>query len=127
VKAAADDLAKKLQENRRDLVQASSVVMGGEVSEDEPTITLCKEAITKHWPTYGSRFPSKPIQLFRATLLQAIALITDQDSDATNTGIVYYTTSGVLPYISTKREDETFRVFLASLADKVEAEAARIW
>jgi len=36
----------------------------------------------------GSRFPSKAIQLFRATLLQAIAVITEQDSDISNTGIV---------------------------------------
>ena len=127
VKSAAEDLAKKLLENRRDLVTASSVVMGGEISEDEPMIKLCKEAITTHWQTYGSRFPSKTIQLFRAILLQAIALITEQDSDNSNTGIIYYTTCGVLPYVATKREDEIFREFLSGLAQKVEDQAAAVW
>ena len=127
VKSAAEDLAKKLLENRQDLVAASSVVMGGEISEDEPIIRMCKEAMTTHWQTYASRFPSKAIQLFRATLLQAIALITEQDSDTSNTGIIYYTTCGLLPYVATKREDEIFRKFLASLAQKVEDEAATVW
>jgi hypothetical protein len=127
VKSAAGDLAKKLLEKRHDLVTASSVVMGGDISEDEPIIELCKEAMTTHWPTYGSRFPSKAIQLFRATLLQAIALIAEQDSDTSDTGIIYYTTCGLLPYVATKREDDIFREFLASLAQKVEDQAATIW
>lgn len=127
VKSAAEDLAKKLLENRHDLVTASSVVMGGEISENEPIMKLCKEAVTTHWQTYGSRFPSKAIQLFRATLLQAIALITEQDSDTSNTAIIYYTTSGLVPYIATKREDDIFREFLTGLAQKVEDEATRIW
>jgi len=127
VKSAAEDLVQKLLENRRDLVAASSLVMGGEISEDEPIIKLCKEAITTHWQTYGSRFPSKAIQLFRATLLQAIALITEQDSDTSNTGIIYYTTCGLLPYVATKREDDIFREFLTSLAQRVEDQAATVW
>jgi hypothetical protein len=127
VKSAAEDLAKKLLENRHDLVTASSIVMGGEISENEPIMKLCREAIATHWQTYGSRFPSKAIQLFRATLLQAIALITQQDSDTSNTAIIYYTTSGLLPYIATKSEDEIFREFLTRLAQRVEDEAARIW
>jgi hypothetical protein len=127
VKSAAEDLAKRLLENRHDLVTASSVLMGGEISEDEPIINLCKEALTTHWQTYGSRFPSKAIQLFRATLLQAIALITEEDSDTSNTGIIYYTTCGLLPYVATKREDDIFREFLVSLAQRVEDQAATFW
>jgi GTPase-associated system helical domain len=127
IKSAAEDLAKKLLENPFDLVAASSVVMGGEISEDEPIMKLCKEAVTTHWQTYGSRFPSKAIQLFRATLLQAIGLITDQDPDTSKTAIIYYTTCGLLPYVATKREDEIFREFLTSLAQRVEDEAARVW
>jgi hypothetical protein len=127
VKSAAEDLAKKLLENRRDLIAASSVVMGGEISEDEPIINLCKEAVTTHWQTYGSRFPSKPIQLFRATLLQALALITNRDSDTSNIGVIYYTTCGLLPYIATKPEDDIFREFLTGLGQKVEDQAATIW
>src|SRR5216684_9090277 len=73
LKAAAEDLAKKLQENRRSLVSGSSVLLGGELGENEPILNLCKDAITTHWPTYRSRFPSNTNQLFRATLLQAIA------------------------------------------------------
>jgi GTPase-associated system helical domain len=127
VKSAAEDLAKKLVENRDDLATASSIVVGGDISENEPIIKLCKEAITSHWQTYGSRFPSKAIQLFRATLLQAIALITEQDSDVSNTAIIYYTTTGLLPHIATKREDEIFREFLTGLGQKVEDKAATIW
>jgi GTPase-associated system helical domain len=127
IKSAAEDLFKKLLENRHHLIGASSVVMGGEISEDDPTMKLCKDAVTTHWETYGSRFPSKAIQLFRATLLQAIALITEQDPDTSNTAIIYYTTSGLLPYISTKREDEIFREFLSGLAQRVEDRAATIW
>ena len=127
INSAAQDLAKKLLENRHDLITASSLVMGGEISEDEPVIKLSKEAVTTHWQTYGSRFPSRAIQLFRATLLQAIALITEQDSDTSNTAIIYYTTCGLLPYVATTREDDIFREFLASLARRVEDQAATIW
>jgi len=127
VKSAASDLAQKLLENRHDLVSASSVLMGGDISEEEPIIRLCKEAITTHWQTYGSRYPSGAIQLFRATLLQAIALITEQDADNSDTGIIYYTTCGLLPYVATTREDVIFREFLTSLAQKIEDQAATIW
>ncbi|HYT22579.1 MAG TPA: GTPase-associated system all-helical protein GASH [Candidatus Polarisedimenticolia bacterium] len=127
VKSAAEDLAKKLLENRHDLITASSVVMGGEISEDEPVMKLSKEAVTNHWQTYGSRFPSTAVQLFRATLLQAIALITQEDSDTSNTAIIYYTTCGLLPHVATTREDEIFREFLTSLAQKVEDRAAATW
>lgn len=92
IQSAAQDLAKKLLEDRQQLVTAASVVLGGEIADGDPIIQLCKDAITVHWPTYGSRFPAKPVQLVRATLVQALALMTGPDADVSNGGIIYYTT-----------------------------------
>jgi len=127
LKAAAGDLAKRFIEDRRSLIRGSSLLLGGELGETEPILELCKDAITTHWPTYRSRFPSKTTQLFRATLLQAIARITDEATDRSYAAIVFYTTCGALPYLATEREDAIFREFLLSLGEGVEAEAASIW
>ncbi|WP_371720731.1 GTPase-associated system all-helical protein GASH [Acidobacterium sp. S8] len=55
IQSAAQDLAKKLLENRLDLIAAASVVLGGDLPDDDSTMSLCKQAITVHWQTYGSR------------------------------------------------------------------------
>jgi hypothetical protein len=127
IQSAAQDLGQKLLENRQQLAAASSIVLGGELPDDDSILLLCKEAITKHWPTYGSRFPGKPIQLFRATLLQALASIVEPESDASNAGVIYYTTCGLMPYFVTGNNDGIFREFLNELAQRVEDQAAKSW
>jgi hypothetical protein len=127
IQSAAQDLAKKLLENRQNLVTAASVLLGGELPDDDPIMQLCKDAVTAHWQTYGSRFPAKPVQLFRATLLQALSSITGPDADVSNSGIIYYTTSGLLPYFGTANDEGIFREFLNGLAQTVEDQAAKSW
>ncbi len=127
VQLASQDLAKKLLENRQQLITAASVVLGGDLPDDDATMQLCKEAITPHWPTYGSRFPSKIFQLFRATLFQALAVLTGSDADVSNSGIIYYTTSGLLPYFASENNDGLFKEYLAALAQAVEDKAAKSW
>jgi hypothetical protein len=127
IQSAAQDLGQKLLENRQHLASASSVVLGGELPDDDLILRLCKEAITNHWQTFGSRFPGKPIQLFRATLLQALASIVESESDASNSGVIYYTTCGLLPYFATGNSDGIFREFLSELAQRIEDEAAQSW
>jgi hypothetical protein len=125
--AAAEDLATNFRENRQSLIRGSLILLGGELDDKEPTLELCKVAITKHWQTYRSRFPSNTTQLFRATLLQALAQITEQESDCSAAAIIFYSTNGLLPYLATEREDSIFREFLLTLGKKVEAEATRTW
>jgi len=127
LKAAAGDVAKKLQENRQSMISGSSVLLGGELADNEPILELCKDAITAHWPTYRSRFSSSTTQLFRAILLQAIAQITEQDSDHSFAAIIFYTTGGMLSYLTTEKEEAIFREFLLDLGAGVEAEAALVW
>ena len=127
IHSAAQDLAKTLLENRQNLEAAASVVLGGEVPDDDSILELCKQAITTHWQTYGSRFPAKPIQLFRATLLQALATMTGPDADVSNIGTIYYTTCGLLPYFATGNSDGIFREFLNGLAQTVEDQATKSW
>jgi hypothetical protein len=127
LREAADDVAKTLREDPRQLVSGSSVLLGGELADTEPVLELCKDAIANKWPTYRSRFPSNTTQLFRATLLQAIARITDEDPDSSFSAIIFYTTVGLLPYLATGREDSVFREFLLSLGQNVETNASRHW
>ncbi len=127
IQSAAQDLAKRLLENRQELVTAASVVLGGEIPDDDSIMQLCRDAIAVHWPTYGSRFPAKTVQLFRATLLQALASMTGPEADVSNSGIIYYTTCGLLPYFVTGNNDGIFREFLNDLAQSVEDEAIKTW
>jgi hypothetical protein len=127
LKGAAADVAKALRENVRLLSNGSSVLLGGELDDTEPVLELCKNAIANKWPTYRSRFPSNTTQLFRATLLQAVARITEEDPDCSGSAIVFYATVGLLPYIAAGREDSVFREFLLGLGERVESEASRHW
>jgi hypothetical protein len=127
IQSAAQDLATMLLQDRQKLEAAASVVLGGELPDNDSILGLCKQAITTHWQTYGSRFPGKPVQLFRATLLQALAIMTDSDADVSNIGAVYYTASGLLPYFATGNSDGIFREFLNGLAQTVEDQAIQSW
>jgi GTPase-associated system helical domain len=125
--AAAEDVAKQLKEDRRKLIRASSLLVGGELGESDSILVLCREAIKLQWPTYRSRFPSDTKELFRAILLQAIAHIVEGDSDCSYAAIVLYTARGPLQYVGREREGPIFREFLSTLDEKVAREATRIW
>lgn len=122
---AAEEVAKSLRANLHLLANGAALLLGN-VDDDEPVLDLCREAITTNWPTYGSRFPSSPTQLFRAVLLEAIARVT-KSSDPLFAAIVSYSTQGLASYVVSAREESIFRNFLSDLAQLVETEAARIW
>ena len=126
LKRAATDLAERLKKDRRSLIAASSVLLGGDLAVSDPIYAQCESAIKLQWPTYRSRFISDVSQLFRAALLQATAHVT-AESDVANAAIVSFTANGLLPFLATRREDAIFREFLLSCGSKVEAEAERIW
>jgi hypothetical protein len=127
VTSAAADLANKLKEDRHRLIRASSILVGPALDEREPLLESCAGAIGTHWPTWRGRFPSNATQLFRATLLQAIANITSEESDVECMAIVYYTSCGLIPLLTRDNEDAVLRDFVWALGSRLEVEAAKAW
>ena len=127
VTSAASDLANALKQDRQKLIRASSMLVGSTLAEGEPLVGECEEAVKTHWPTYRGRFPSGTAQLFRATILQAIANITREESDVDCAAIVFYTTAGLIPLATAETDDDIFREFVSAFGNRVEAEAVKLW
>jgi hypothetical protein len=127
VTSAASELADVLKLDRPKLIRASSMLVGSTLAEGEPLVEECERAVKQRWPTYRGRFPSDATQLFRATILQAIASITREEPDIDCAAIVFYATCGLIPLATAETEDGIFREFVSALGIRVEAEAVKIW
>src|ERR1700728_888826 len=125
LKNAAADLAEHLKNDRRSLITAASVLLGGSFPESDPIFEQCDVDMKHHWPTYRSRFQSNVNQLYRAMLVQAVSSVSKPD--ISYAAIVYFTAAGLLPILATSREDATFREFLGGLGSRVETAAMNVW
>lgn len=126
VEKAAEELAKSLKKNRRALLRSTSLLFSEQLPEADPVVALCEAAVKKQWPPYRSRFQNNPSELFRATLLQAVAHVT-KDSDPTFAGIVFYSGSSLLPYQGSGPSEPLFRHFYEQLGQRIEAQAEGAW
>jgi GTPase-associated system helical domain len=124
---AAQDLSEKLRGDPAALVSATSALLGGEIPPTNATYILCDTALKLQWPTYRSRFISRGDMIFRAALLQAIDTLVRGDSGEKFAAIVYYTATGLLPYLSTRSEAAIFKELYDQCASRVEPAANRLW
>jgi hypothetical protein len=123
---AAAELAETLRDDRRLVFRSASLLMASGSLAPEPLVNLCAEAIKKQWPTYQSRFPGEPRELFRATLLEALHQVASSE-DTSYAAIIFYAASSLLPYVTPAREEELFRRMIVQLGGRVEAQAAVYW
>lgn len=123
---ASAELSDRLRGDRPALVAATSTLLGGEMPQTDSTFILCDAALKKAWPTYRGRFVSDVDMLFRAALLQGISnLVADKDNGYA--AIVYYTATGLLPYLSTHKEGGIFKELYNYCAQRVERDANLVW
>lgn len=123
---AADELAETLSNDRRTLLTASAVLLADRLVEGEPLTALCQDAIKRQWPTYLSRFPTAPLQLFRGALMQALSNV-GFGPDPAHAAIIYYTGTSLLPFASPIHDNVILRDLLLELGKKNEIEAMKYW
>lgn len=123
---AAAELCEKFRLDRSALVSATSVLLGGEMTQTDSTYILCEAALKNAWPTYRGRFANDVDMVFRAALLQAISTLV-RDEDHVYAAIVYYTATGLLPHLSTRAEASIFTELNSYCARRVEQDANLLW
>jgi hypothetical protein len=126
LKAAAQDLLGKGPKHRLDLIPLTLIALDPTVSENEPALDRVESAIKKHWAPFKNKFPSRPIQVLRAVLLEAVRLKTVKDDFSA--AVVWFTGA---TYFQNKQygaqEEPVLREFLLGLAERVEAAAESDW
>jgi hypothetical protein len=126
LKAAAQELLGKGSKNRLDLIPFTLIALDPDVSENEPALDRVESAIKKHWPPFKNKFPSRPIQVLRAVVLEALRQKTVKDD--LSAAVVWLTGAS---YFQNKqysaREEPFLREFLLGLAERVEEGAENHW
>jgi hypothetical protein len=120
---AAEELSAAMLSNRSRLITATLAALDPKIQENDPEIIEATQFLLAQWKTMHSVYPSKPIGLLRAILLEACCIATQQNS--TNAAIVWYTAADTLPLLRLGREEPIISKLLHSLARETEQAAFR--
>lgn len=126
LKAAAQELFGKSAKNRLELIPFTLVALDPEVPEDEPLLERVESAIKKHWQPFKNKFPSRPVQILRAVILEALRLKTAKDDLAA--AIVWLTGASYYQHKTyPTREEAIFKDYLRDLAKRLEEKSVGHW
>jgi hypothetical protein len=126
LKAAAQDLFAKAAKNRVELIPFTLIALDPEVPEDEPLLERVESAIKKHWQPFKNKFPSRPVQILRAVILEALRLKTAKDDTAA--AIVWLTGANYYHHKTYPTGEEAFlKDYLRGLAKRLEEKSEAHW
>lgn len=110
---AAKAVASELKEQPIKLIAAIIAGINPDISETEPAIQMAKSALVNEWKTMSSAYPSPPINLFRAILLEACRQASIEN---TNAAILWLTAADTIPLMRLGKEETIVRKLLEQFA-----------
>lgn len=119
---AAEAVAQELVAHPPDLIRATLAGLDPNVPADDPAIAQARKALVSEWKSMGSVYPSPPVGLFRAILLEACS----QAAERNNAAILWLTAADTLPWMRLGREEPAVRRMLEMLAMRTENAALEV-
>lgn len=119
---ASQALSEGLKERPQDIVQAILAGLDPDVPVEDPAITQAKQALVAEWKTMGSVYPSPPVSLFRAILLDACY----RAAEGTNAAIAWLSASDSFRWMCHGKEEPVIAAMLEDLARRTESLALKL-
>lgn len=113
---AALALATKFQAQPSLLIGGLLAGLDPDIEVADPLITLASESLAAEWKTAKTVYPSPPVHLYRAILLEAC----HQSAEGKNAGILWLTAANTLPMMHLGREEMAVRQAVTVFAEKAE-------
>ena len=114
---AAEAVAEELKEEPIKLIAAIIAGINPDILEAEPAVQMAKIALIHEWKTMSSAYPSPPINLFRAILLEACRQASIENNNA---AILWLTAADTLPLMRLGKEEPIVRNLLENFAHLAE-------
>lgn len=110
---AAEAVANELKEQPIKLISAIVAGINPDILETDPAIQMAKSALVHEWKTMSSAYPSPPINLFRAILLEACKQASLENHNA---AILWLTVADTFPLMRLGKEEAVVRKLLEQLS-----------
>ncbi len=110
---AAEAVANELKAQPIKLIAAIIAGVNPDILETEPAIQMAKAALVHEWKTMSSAYPSPPINLFRAILLEACRQASLENNNA---AILWLTVADTIPLMRLGKEEAVVRKLLEQLS-----------
>jgi hypothetical protein len=121
----SQDIAKKLQKKRMDIINHTLVTLDPNTPPDDPVLEQVEAALKKHWKTFRNKFPDTPRQMLRPVILQALYSMGSKNPLIAS--IIWLTGTSSLPFVITGREKEIYDDFLSQMGTIAESKAIEEW
>jgi hypothetical protein len=121
--AASNVVAEELKEDPKKLIGSVLAGLDPDISVDDPAIALTQRTLTAEWKSINSVYPSPPIGLFRAILLDACQ---QASSEGKNAAILWLTAADTVPFMKLGQEEAIIRKVLKGFAKDTEAIALTV-
>lgn len=112
IEQAAQKLAEYYCEEREQLIPAIICGLNPNVSLYELPINKAKEFLQSEWKAFLTAYTDEPINLYRAIILEACSLVSEEDNNA---AIMWLTACDVFPLLECGKEENVLRNFLQLL------------
>jgi hypothetical protein len=119
---AAKAMAKDLDAKPSQLIRAILVGLDPDIPADDPTLDWAKRALVTEWKSMGSVYPSTPVTLLRALLLDAC----EQAGEGRNAAILWLTAADTLPLMRLGKEEGAVRDMVEAFAERTEQSALMV-
>ncbi|MDH5925053.1 hypothetical protein L8S13_01985 [Vibrio lentus] len=118
IEKAASAVAKEFLTEPKKLIPAILAGINPDITIDDPAIELAKKALVVEWKTMSSAYPSPPVNLFRAILLEACR---QAANDGYNAAILWLTAVDTFGLMRLGKEEVIVRDLLESFAEATES------
>src|SRR5579884_1378575 len=123
--ATSSDLATFLKNAPEKTASFALIAFDPEAPVNDPVVADTLEALKKRWLTYGNTFPTAPIAVVRAMLLDAIVQAAEEDE---RVAVVFAACArNVLPYIEAGSERAIWADVVRENERRVDARAEAEW
>lgn len=119
---AAEAVAGELRKHPPGLIRAILAGLDPDVPPTDPAIVQAERALVAEWKSMSSVYPSPPVGLFRAILLDAC----EQAAEGNNAAILWFTAADTFPLLHLGREEHAVMGMLEGLASLTEEVALSV-
>lgn len=116
IEVASKNLAEDFKTNPPHLIRAILAGLDSTISAEDPAIIWAEQVLIDQWKSLRSAYPTPPINLYRAILLDACM----QCSDPEYSAIIWLTAADIFPIMQLGKEEKVIRRMLEDTAEKYE-------
>ncbi|CAG9298182.1 GTPase-associated system all-helical protein GASH [Celerinatantimonas diazotrophica] len=118
IEVAAQKIATELTETPKKLIPALLAGINPDVNSSDPAIEEAQNALVAEWKTMSSAYPSPPINLFRAILLEACRQAAEKSDK--HASVLWLTAADSVCLMRLSKEESVVRNLLKNFAEKTE-------